>query len=1177
MRALKFLFIIIPCFLSANPTGEDVVHGSAVFSREDNSLIINQKTDKTIINWNDFSISGNEITRFVQPSKTSTALNRVIGNEISKIYGNLESNGKIYLINQKGILIGPNGKINTNGFVASTLDLEDSEFINGKDLHFVSDLQSFIQNFGTIEGLDGEVILIAPFIENQGTIKAKNEKAALLASNDVLLKEEGSNFLVKSDCFIDNKGTIEAVEIELKASNGNIYSLAINQEGIIKARGIEEKKGRVFLIADGKMEVAGKITSKSDNGGVIHILADEIYIKEGATIDSSSDNNGGEILIGGDFQGNNPQIKNAKILQTAKTATIEASAFKKGNGGKIIFWSDDLNLYEGNTFAKGGEISGNGGFVEVSCKKDLEFRGMVSTLASNGKTGSLLLDPSDITISTTSPSSPAFIPPIYDPATSPANLWVTDLNNALVGNDVTIQTTSGTGGSGIISIQNNVGISWSTNHSLTILADKNILFQPGGAPTITHNAASGQLTLTANGTGSGGYHGINLQTLKINSTSSDIISINGTGGTSGSNYGLSFTNTTISAAGDIQITGIGNSISSNSQGIHFVTSSISSTSGSITFNGTSGPGTTTCYGIAIYQSNPGFITNGGVYANGTITINGISHGSGTSGYGSYIYDSIVQSTGGGNISVTGTGSGTTGAGIYIDVSSTNISTAGTMSFTGTGSGTENGIHFLNGTIQGSDNSDIILTGSAPVGNDINLLSSSKIINSTGSISLFNDTYSYGSATNFQTSGALNISPLLSSDSIGVGDSAAGTLTISNATLQLISTNVGSVNVGYPNGTHTSQVGGITTALSKDLTVYGQIISTVGNINIGTKTLNLDIGSASAGSCTINNHAYTIALGTFNINGLTAFDHVLNMSNGGNNTWIITAANSGSISSTSYTGNINFIGMRNLEGGSGNDIFNIQTGGSINSLTFASGTTKELNYSGYGSAISVNLQTPDATGITTITDIANITDIVGDATLFGSITGQNSGTTTWTINGSNQGNVSNSGGLNSDFSNINTLIGGSGNDIFDIQTAGSINSLTFGSGITKELNYSGYGSAISINLQTPNATGITTITDIANITDIVGDTTLFGSITGQNSGTTTWTINGSNQGNISNSGGLNSDFSNINTLIGGSGNDIFDIQTGGSINSLTFGSGTTKELNYSGYGSAISINLQTPDA
>lgn len=100
-------------------------------------LLIHQTSDTAIVEWKDFTISVDETARFSQPSQSSTILSRVIVRQPSEIYGTLQSNGMVYLINQNGILIGPSGKIDTSGgFLASTLNLVDAEFLSAGEMNF---------------------------------------------------------------------------------------------------------------------------------------------------------------------------------------------------------------------------------------------------------------------------------------------------------------------------------------------------------------------------------------------------------------------------------------------------------------------------------------------------------------------------------------------------------------------------------------------------------------------------------------------------------------------------------------------------------------------------------------------------------------------------------------------------------------------------------------------------------------------------------------------------------------------------------------------------------------------------------------------------------------------------------------------------------------------------------
>ncbi|MEM9399982.1 MAG: filamentous hemagglutinin N-terminal domain-containing protein, partial [Verrucomicrobiota bacterium] len=79
----------MPLALWANPFGENVIRGNASFERNGSTLTITQGSEKVIINWEDFSISHGELTKFLQPGATSAALNRVVSGAPSEIYGSL--------------------------------------------------------------------------------------------------------------------------------------------------------------------------------------------------------------------------------------------------------------------------------------------------------------------------------------------------------------------------------------------------------------------------------------------------------------------------------------------------------------------------------------------------------------------------------------------------------------------------------------------------------------------------------------------------------------------------------------------------------------------------------------------------------------------------------------------------------------------------------------------------------------------------------------------------------------------------------------------------------------------------------------------------------------------------------------------------------------------------------
>ena len=162
--------------------------------------------------------------------------------------------------------------------------------------------------------------------------------------------------------------------------------------------------GSVTISSAGATVIGGSVnaTGSSDVGGSVTIEGKSISVAGAASVDASGQIGGGNVQIGGGFQGKDSSIRNAESLRVNDGAEIAASAVGNGRGGNVILWSDGDTFFEGEIKANG--VTG-GGFVEVSGKQGLTFDGDVDLTATNGKAGTLLLDPTDITISSGAASS----------------------------------------------------------------------------------------------------------------------------------------------------------------------------------------------------------------------------------------------------------------------------------------------------------------------------------------------------------------------------------------------------------------------------------------------------------------------------------------------------------------------------------------------------------------------------------------------------------------------------------------------------------------------------------------------------------------------------------------------------------------------------------------------------
>jgi len=161
--------------------------------------------------------------------------------------------------------------------------------------------------------------------------------------------------------------------------------------------------GRVQLASDtGTTWVAGTVEAPgtATRGGEVHILGEHVGMSAGASVDVSGATGGGTVLVGGDFQGGNPDIKNATVTYMEPGATITADARSHGDGGTAIVWADHTARVHGTITARGGVRGGDGGMIETSGKRHLDVALIkVDASAPLGSPGTWLLDPLDVEIS----------------------------------------------------------------------------------------------------------------------------------------------------------------------------------------------------------------------------------------------------------------------------------------------------------------------------------------------------------------------------------------------------------------------------------------------------------------------------------------------------------------------------------------------------------------------------------------------------------------------------------------------------------------------------------------------------------------------------------------------------------------------------------------------------------
>ncbi len=542
---------VASCFLMqspnslANPTGGAVVNGSAAMSQQGNLLAITSSPN-AIINWQSFSIGTGEITRFIQQSSASAVLNQVKGLDPSVILGALQSNGRVFLINPNGILFGAGSQVNVAGLVASTLNLSNDDFLAGKYKFTATTGAGSVINQGAITTPGGgQVYLVAPDVQNTGIINSPQGDVMLAAGHSVELVDAGTPQLKVQ---IDASDTTAVNLGQIIADSGRIgiYAGLIKNSGTLRADGaVVGEGGQILLRAtqgittdatsvisasgtsgggitlktdDGATLLSGSVEAKGSDttGGTVEVLGTHVGLMDYSLIDVSGQTGGGNVKVGGDFHGANADVQNAAATYVSPTAVINADAIASGDGGNVAVWAEDTTRFYGTINARGGSQSGNGGFVETSGHSYLDFNGLVNTGAAFGKSGTLLLDPSDVVITNTIDGllGGGFLSGIFSGASGTATLtWVT-IALQLISSNVVI-TTSGTGGSGNITVNN--ATTQSTSHNLSLLANNNVVVNDS-----IGNSGSGSISLVA------GWDGVSTSSPTVNSgTGNLVLNLNG--------------------------------------------------------------------------------------------------------------------------------------------------------------------------------------------------------------------------------------------------------------------------------------------------------------------------------------------------------------------------------------------------------------------------------------------------------------------------------------------------------------------------------------------------------------------------------------------------------------------------------------------------------------------------
>ncbi|MDE2306032.1 MAG: filamentous hemagglutinin family protein [Gammaproteobacteria bacterium] len=348
----------VPCAGGACGVSAFVTAGQATAVQSGSTLTVTQQSTNATLNWQSFNIASGGTVQFVQPSTTAVALNRIYQADPSQIFGTLTANGRVFLINQNGIVFGAGAQVNVGGLLASSLDINPTAVSNGLtapgDFNQPA-LQAFANGLASGDitigkgatittAAGGQVLVFAPNVTNQGSVSTPGGQTVLAAGQSIylasssdpnlrgLLVEVGANGGTVTNGLAANSSATSADQLvgQISATDGNVTlaGLAVNQLGRVSATTSINENGSIRLQAgdggtvQGSQTIGGLTTAVDGGHGTLTLGTAS---STSVTLDTSDPSTTIDA---------NPQPKSAVSL-SGKTIQIDSGALVRATSGNV--------------------------------------------------------------------------------------------------------------------------------------------------------------------------------------------------------------------------------------------------------------------------------------------------------------------------------------------------------------------------------------------------------------------------------------------------------------------------------------------------------------------------------------------------------------------------------------------------------------------------------------------------------------------------------------------------------------------------------------------------------------------------------------------------------------------------------------------------------------------------
>ncbi|MBV1878620.1 MAG: filamentous hemagglutinin N-terminal domain-containing protein, partial [Pseudomonadales bacterium] len=462
--------LLLAPLVQAGPEGGVVVSGSGSVTQVTNlDTHISQQSQNLLMNFDSFDVAVNESVRISQPNVSSLFVGQIVGASPTTIFGSVSANGRVALVNPRGVIFGESATINAAGIFASALGLVDGDIFSDENINFASEpgAGGFVVNHGLINAsVGGSVSLLGESVTNTGVIiatlgqvnLATGSRAVVNFGPDQLIGIEITEEVLQNNqglkAAISNTGSIDATGgavILTSSVSKSLFDTAINNDGVVKAQASEYKDGviRLFsrgagVVNTGLLDVSassdagagGSILIQSDAGvqiaeqgnllatgasaagGSVTIEAQAIAIEGSAVLDVSGRTGGGSV-----------QLSAVEQAVLGEHASIRADAIDAGKGGAVEVLANDVSVF-GAISARGGSLSGEGGQITLAADGQLTLSGSLDVGASSGVAGSVNLNAPTIEINDVAAEGVVTVGSLQAGA---ANIQINATNNVVVG------------------------------------------------------------------------------------------------------------------------------------------------------------------------------------------------------------------------------------------------------------------------------------------------------------------------------------------------------------------------------------------------------------------------------------------------------------------------------------------------------------------------------------------------------------------------------------------------------------------------------------------------------------------------------------------------------------------------------------------------------------------------